>query len=425
MTTKHRKGYLYKRGNTYWIRYTIAGRRVRESLETTSLEEAEKRRKKKMRPLMAADRTEALAVIAGKLAEAKSEQAAADEEANPPLAISAAWDAYCASKKRPDSSERTLEGYGSSWKRFKVWLGDKHPETRQMRDISEKIAIEYAEHLEEERVSVSTFNQHMMLLKLVWRVLEKDIRGPCPWKEISRKKASAQKHAHRRKSLTQPQFEALLKNAGSADMHDLLFALAWTGQRRGDIVLLRWDSIDFKRKVITVHPMKTRRTGKAVYIPLLPALADLLKMRKKNAAGPHVFPELVADYERDPTSISKRISQAFTDAKLETTEHLPGVKRAVVQYGAHSLRHFFATQALSAGMPAEIVKRITGHASDEMLANYEHVDAKLIGQLASKLSSGQPALPAHNAPLPAWAVELVETLTPDNALEVKAALLKK
>jgi len=47
-----------------------------------------------------------------------------------------------------------------------------------------------------------------------------------------------------------------------------------------------------------------------------------------------------------------------------------GVKRAVVVYGAHSLRHYFATQALADGIPREIDKRITGHASDAMLEGY-------------------------------------------------------
>lgn len=81
-------------------------------------------------------------------------------------------------------------------------------------------------------------------------------------------------------------------------------------------------------------------------------------------------------------------------AGLTPKEHRPGVKRAVVVYGAHCLRHYFATQALAAGIPGEIVKRITGHASDAMLEGY--VDAAMIGGLAAKLNNGKPlaALPA-------------------------------
>jgi len=84
----------------------------------------------------------------------------------------------------------------------------------------------------------------------------------------------------------------------------------------------------------------------------------------------------------------------------------------VTIYGAHSLRHFFATQALSAGIPGEIVKRITGHSSDAMLEGYEHVDAAMISGLAAKLSNGkQPlALPAPQADIRAQVRALAATL---------------
>lgn len=433
MTRKHRTGNLYRRGNVWWLRYMVEGKTVYESLHCTSREDAEKERKRIMRPLMAADKADVLANISKRLTDAKDEQAAADEEANPPLAISAAWDAYYDSKSRPDSSERTLAGYESAWKRFKRWIEKEHPDIKQMRDVSKNLAAAYATILEADGVTASTFNQHIGLMRLVWRTLAEEIRaGSNPWMDMRRKKLGAQKVAHRRRNLTPEQFDSLLKCAGSADMHDLLFTLGWTGQRLADIVLLKWNSIDFKRKVVTIHPLKLRRTGKEVHIPLLPQLADILKMRKRNAAGPHVFPELVEDYQRDPSALSKRIAAAFDKAELPPREKLPGVSRAVVVYGAHSLRHYFATQALAAGIPAEIVKRITGHTSDTMLANYEHLDARFIGELANKLQA-QPlnpqkqiaALPAHeDNPLPPWAAKMIEGMTTKNWKKVKTELLK-
>jgi integrase len=107
-----------------------------------------------------------------------------------------------------------------------------------------------------------------------------------------------------------------------------------------------------------------------------------------------VFPGIVEAYERDPSAVSKLVQKTFEKAGLAVREDRPGVTRAVVRYGAHSLRHFYATQALAAGIPAEIVKRITGHTSDDMLSNYEHVDAAMIGGLAEKLSHGKKLLPA-------------------------------
>ena len=181
----------------------------------------------------------------------------------------------------------------------------------------------------------------------------------------------------------------------------MIFTLGLTGQRLVDGVMLRWDCIDFKRRLITLNPRKTARYGKEVFIPLFPALADLLQKRRDMTAGEFVFPELIAEYQRDQSIIAKHIQKAFKKAGLTPKENRPGIKRAVVVYGAHSLRHYFATQALATGIPAEIVKRITGHTSDAMLEGYEHIDAAMIGGLAAKLSNGKPlaTLPAPDGNL--------------------------
>lgn len=373
----------------------IEGRLIRQSLETTSRDEAEEKQKKIMRPFMAADRVDAHAIMEARLRDAITERDTAEETANPPLTVADAWTAYEHATNRPDSSEAMIYRNKSIWKRFISWLSTEHPNKTAMRDIDTSTASAYAQRLTADKVTASTFNQHIGFLRLVWRCLAESIRGNGnPWLTIGKKRL--QRLAHRRHSITPEQFDTLLKAAGDADIHDLLFVLGLTGQRLVDGVMLRWDSIDFKRKVITLNPRKTARTGKAVFIPLLPALAELLQKRRDIVAGTRVFPDLAGAYERDSGAISKRVQSAFTKAGLTTTEQRPGIERAVVVYGAHSLRHFFATQALAAGIPGEIVKRITGHSSDAMLEGYEHVDAAMIGGLAAKLSNGKPltALPA-------------------------------
>ena len=395
MTKKRRTGNLYRRGKTWWLKYMIEGRLIRQSLETTDREEAEKKQKKIMRPFMAADRVDAHAIMEARLRDAITERDTVEEDTHPPLAVTDAWTAYEDATNRPDSSERTLQGYETAWRKFAGWLNKTHPDKTFMRDITVDVASGYAQQLTTDGLTASTFNQYIGLLRLVWRCLAEQIRAAVnPWMQIAKRRT--QKLAHRRRAITAEQFEKLLAVADTADLHDLLFVLGWTGQRLVDGVMLRWDCIDFKRRVITLNPRKTARTGKAVFVPLLPALAELLQKRRDMIAGELVFPELVAEYQHDPSIIPKHIQKAFTRVGLTPKENRPGIKRAVVVYGAHSLRHFFATQALSAGIPGEIVKRITGHTSDAMLEGYEHVDAAMIGGLAAKLSNGKPltALPA-------------------------------
>ena len=421
---KHRTGYLYQRGNVYWLQYRVEGRVVRQSLDTTARAEAEKKQKKIMRPFMAADRTDALVMVQAKLANAKDEAQIAIDDAHPPLAVADAWAAYEQTKNRPDSSERTLQGYETSWRKFAGWLNKTHPDKTFMRDIAADAARAYAQQLTTDGLTASTFNQYIGLLRLVWRCLAEQIRGTVnPWMQIAKRRT--QKLAHRRRTITPEQFDNLLKAADDADYHDLFFVLGMTGQRLVDGLMLRWDSIDFKRRVITLNPRKTARTGKAVFIPLLPALAELLQKRRDMVAGNLVFPDLAAAYDHDSSAISKRVQEAFTKAGLKPNENRPGVKRAVTVYGAHSLRHFFATQALSAGIPGEIVKRITGHSSDAMLEGYEHVDAAMISGLAAKLGNGKHplSLPAPQAYIREKVRAALGRMNGKNWKTVKAELL--
>ncbi len=361
-----------------------------------------------MAPFMAGTRADALAMVQSKLADAKTEAQTAHDDANPPLAVADAWAAYEKATNRPDSTERTLYGYECGWRRFLKWIDAEHPNKKLMRDVDAATASAYAQRLTADKVTASTFNQHIGFLRLVWRCLADEIRGAGnPWMNISKKRA--QRLQHRHKAITAEQFDNLLQAAPDADIHDLLFILGWTGQRLVDGVMLRWDAIDFKRRVITLHPVKTARTGKAVHIPIMPPLAELLRKRRDMVTGARVFPELVPDYDRDRSAISKRIQKTFDKAGLSPRDNLPGVKRAVAFYGAHSLRHFFATQALTAGIPGEIVKRITGHTSDDMLEGYQHIDAAMIGGLADKLSNGNgtvKALTTLPAPAADWRAQV-------------------
>jgi integrase len=265
----------------------------------------------------------------------------------------------------------------------------------------------------------------------LWNTLAAEIKGNGlnPWTGIARRKL--QSLATRKRPLTPEQFTAIMAAASSdPDLKDLLTVLAWSGQRLVDALKLRWEAVSFPRKVLTLYPQKTvRRTGKAVYVPILPALLEVLNRR--HAAMPHttaaayVFPVLMDDFERDPPSISKRIQAVFIKAGIKTTEERTGLKREVVLYGAHSFRHLFVTTAAAEGLPAAMIKAITGHTSDAMSEHYQQFDAKIASEFAKRLTGKAPAaLPAGREPMPPWVREGLATMTPENWQTVRDELMK-
>jgi integrase len=409
---KTRKGWLIVRGRTYHAAWKINGKLFTKSTGQTDHKDAVKELARIMQPFLVEDTVTTLQNIKATIEAGKDQLAILDEERNPPLSLDRAWKAFDASPSRPDSGERTLAGYKAEFERFKRWMTKEHPGADKdcpdritMRDIGADVAGEYAQDLTAAKVSASTFNQHVKLLSLVWRKLAPEIKGGGvnPWSEISRRRLNPL--ANRKRALTPAQFDELLAQAVSdPEAHDLFVMLAWTGLRLVDAVKMTWGMVDFSRRVITLAPQKTmRRTGKTVSIPMFPAVKDVLDRRQEGKAlnpARYVFPELVAEYDRDSGStLSKRITAIFEKAGMPTSEARAGQARAVVCYGAHSLRHHFVSAASSVGMPSAMIKSITGHATDSMLEHYQHIGTDLAAEFGKRLGEGgTKALPPAQSP---------------------------
>ncbi len=417
----------------YYLTYTVNGKRITQALRDadgnpiTNRDQAENERKRILAPFAAGDEVESLKAIRAKLADAETRQAEAIESAAPVVKLADAWRAFERHPNRPQCSDSTLNQYRSECKRFTTWMQTAYPDTVAMRDVTEEHATAYAANLDAAKVSASTFNQHRNYLVMLWRVLRSDARlTGNPFESIERRKL--QTLARRKRALEPQEYEAILAAAaGDPDLKDLFVMLAWTGQRLVDVVKMRWQAVDFQRGILTLHPQKTAaRNGKAVHPPLFPAAREVLNRRqdpgKAFRLDTLIFPELAAEYDRDRGStLTKRIGKTLKRAGLETKAKKPGATRAAVQYGAHSFRHYFVTQAMAAGMPGAMIKQITGHATDDMLEHYQHIGAGFSVELAKRIG-GTPALPERE-PLPDWARELVESLTAENLADVKKELL--
>jgi hypothetical protein len=75
--------------------------------------------------------------------------------------------------------------------------------------------------------------------------------------------------------------------------------------------------------------------------------------------------------------------------------------RNPVVFGAHSLRHYFVTVASAAGMPAAMIKSITGHDTDEMLEHYQQLSVNMAADMAKRIHDKPLALPAGASGAPA------------------------
>ncbi len=139
----------------------------------------------------------------------------------------------------------------------------------------------------------------------------------------------------------------------------IFLAAAMTGMRRGEVVALRWQDVDWNARVIRVRQNftrgefgtpKSRRSSRAV--PLANRLAA--ELEQHHQATPYrgeldlVFAHPATGKVLDPSKLRKR---------FQACAHRAGVRP--VRF--HDLRHTFGTQMAAAGAPLRAVQEWMGH----------------------------------------------------------------
>jgi integrase len=416
MVTKDRTGHIYKKGSRFYLQYMLDGRRVKQVVRDAqgepvkTAEEAEMRRKALMAPLLVADREEALRRVVGKLEETVLQREALEHAGQDAITLNNAWEAYVASVNRPDSGPRTLKGYESQWREFARWVGEKHPACTELKQVTSRIAEAYAGHLLGEArdgqgkvvkrpFSTNTFNKHVRLLELVFRVLAKKADAASnPWADITRKtenKAS-------RRELAVEELNTIC-NRAEGELQALIVLGIYTGLRLGDCCTLRWPEIDLDRRIVRRVPNKTaRRKNMPVLIPIHPTLLEFLQKTPKSRRSGYVLPEIAAKYRHCDSDVTREVRRHLIACGIQVHQEGTGYvrapsggtsenikytgKRAVVEVGFHSLRHSFVSLCRQANAPLSVVEAIVGHSSPAMTRHYTHV-----GELAAAVAVG--ALP--------------------------------
>ena len=404
-------GSLRKRGNIYWARWSANGRTYERSTETSKLGAAERVLRDFVAPFQMSSEARTLEAIAARAEGVKSELRRF-EDSRPSMKISAAWPAYLASTKRPDTGKATLRMYECQFGRFVAWMNANHPEAVELRHVDAESAQAFARYIAE-TLSANSFNKYMTLLRRVWTVLAVEARLEFnPWvkTEIHPRRSAP----HSRRELT---LEELAAVAASVDgeMRTLFAVGIYTGLRLGDAVRLDWGNVDLVRGVVSLVPRKTAHGGKGkrVSIPIHPALAAVLAETPPRGRRGFVMPDIAAQYEASSANFSKAVQAVFHKCGIETSaKDISGRARQAVEVGFHSLRHTFVSLSANAGTPLAVVQAIVGHSNPAMTRHYFHESADALQSAVAALPDvTRPALPetatdATRAKLAALLVEI-------------------
>ena len=138
-----------------------------------------------------------------------------------------------------------------------------------------------------------------------------------------------------------------------------------TGLRRGEVLKLRWKSIDFSRRLLTVEG-PTAKSRQTRYVPLNEeAVNTLRRWRQQSGTGARVF-DVVTGFKKGWAKLLKRAR--------------------ISHFRWHDLRHHFASSLVQHGVPLNTVRDLLGHSSVQMSLRYAHLAPDQRREAVAKLN---------------------------------------
>lgn len=191
------------------------------------------------------------------------------------------------------------------------------------------------------------------------------------------------------KALSQEEQNLLLEAARGTKYYPMLYLALSLGLRRGEILGLCWEDIDFKsyrlriRRVVTrvgskteVGPTKTKASTRV--LPLPADLALVLADHRKQVVefGFYEYGWVFCGETGSPVTPG-----AFRLAFQRILK-----KAGLEHYRIHDLRHTFATRTLSRGADPKTVSGLLGHTTVAMTLNiYTHLQEEAMQKAVSEL----------------------------------------
>ena len=195
-------------------------------------------------------------------------------------------------------------------------------------------------------------------------------------------------HRKEMQILTREEMQRLLIQAKYEGYYEVFLLELATGLRRGELVALRWDDLNFRtgelkidkqivrtKAGLVVSEPKTKAAVRTVILP--PPVLNALREYRRTVDSEWIFPS--------PRKDGKPISPSYISQRLREILKRAGCK----QVRFHDLRHTFATNALEHGMDIKTLSTVIGHVSSSVTLNvYAHITDDMKKQAAVNIDQG-------------------------------------
>ena len=336
---------LYKRGDTWWMSYTVEGVQYRESTYESNRSFAEGVHRKVMNEVEGGQwsQRQAKSIPLGEMIE----------------------------KYEKDYSERSkyLVRDKSIFKHLIKFFG----KDCELGKIERKIgSYEKYRSSGENPVRPATVLKELGLLRIMFNIAYKQWR----WKmtnPVSEIRLPVVKN-ERVRYLNSEEKKRLLEATGKAPekwFHPLVITALNTGLRLTNLCELRWSDVDLSAGIIKIAA-EQMKNQKYLGIPINDeAYRVLREAAKVRGSSDRVF------HDNGKPLLARRVQRAFTKA----------VKLAkITNFHFHDLRHTFASYLRQMGIDLDTIRELLGHRDPRMTMRYAHLNIDNLKKAVSKVT---------------------------------------
>lgn len=236
------------------------------------------------------------------------------------------------SRKTGDATKQNFENWFSHWKNTKI--------SSITRESVELLHAELAK-----KRGKYTANRAVQLIRamynkaILWRLWKYDnpARGITRFAEFSRERVLREDEIGR--------FFSCLNDEPKDRFHDLIMLLILTGQRKSNVLAMRWQDIDFTAKTWTI-PGELMKNGQTMTIALTEMETKILKGRLERKRNDYVFPS--------PGKLGH-----YIEPKRRWRELL--ARAEIKDFHIHDLRRTLASYMANSGANVALIQSALNH----------------------------------------------------------------
>jgi integrase/recombinase XerC len=220
-------------------------------------------------------------------------------------------------------------------------------------------------------VSSATVNIELRTLRAAfYTALRWKLASENPFKNISLVPMPEQQPTY----LSKDEFRKLLSVVSERWLRELFIIAVSTGLRRGELLNLTWNDIDFPRRLLYIHSRDDFRTklGRRRSVPMGKAVFELLCERSRYRISEYAF-----------SANGRTLDEHWITRKFKSYARKAGLNEKL---HFHSLRHTFATWLVQEGVSIYEVQKLLGHSNISVTQVYSQLAASELHSAVNKIS---------------------------------------